>query len=91
MNLAKRIKKRTKLPIKLINQLLKQKHISPGQIQLLTGVAASAIHNMSRKNIKKPSQLTRCYPYPIGLSFESGPIFILNDEKCLEFISRHNP
>jgi hypothetical protein len=91
MNLAKSIKKRIKLPVRVIKQLLKQKHLSPGQLELLTGVPCSSIHNMSRKNLKKPSQLTRCYPYPVGSDIESGPVFIVNDEKCVEFISRYNP
>ena len=91
MNIAKSIKKRIKLPVRVIKQLLKQKHLSPSQLELLTGIPASAVHNMSRKNMKKPSQLTRYYPYPIGADMESGPVFIVNDDKCVEFISRHNP
>lgn len=86
--------KTRKIPKKFSKQLLKQKHLSPKQVSLLTGKTPSLIINLSIPRTypaSKGAVLTRVYPFPFDLETEhSGPIFIQNDEKCETYIRSCN-
>ncbi len=56
------------------------------QLMDITGRSRSRISNMI--NDKNP-KLDVCFPFPInGRKKISGPIFIVRDDKCEEFIKR---
>lgn len=77
----------TGLPRKFVKQILAQKKISPNQLARITGKSASSIFNLSRPKERKSQVLTRVYPYPDQLNnLNSGPVFIVLDDNCLQFI-----
>lgn len=89
--------KKRKIQIKLAKEILKQKHISVSQLSMITGESASYISNMSieRPNARKKPLLDRHYPFPTSVDSETGeltggPIFIVNNEKCKDFIYQCN-
>lgn len=94
--IIKIVVKNKRTNVKLAKTILKQKHISIGQLVTLTGESAAYVTNMSveRANARKKPMLNRCYPFPTEVDKDGnesgGPIFITNDEKCKEFIVRCN-
>ena len=75
------------LPRKFVKQILAQKKISPNQLARLTGKSPSSIFNLSKPKERKPQILKRIYPYPDQLDNPySGPVFIVLDDSCLQFI-----
>lgn len=95
-NIIKLVVKNKRTNVRLAKTILKQKHISVGQLVTLTGESAAYITNLSveRKNARKKPTLNRCYPFPTEVDKDGeqvgGPVFITNDEKCKEFIVRCN-
>lgn len=94
MNLEDKIYKKRKVPKAFSRQLLRQRHLSAKQIEVLTGKRSSEVLNLSApkdsERARKEPVLTRVYPYPIEPDVESGPVMIKVDEKCKKFISECN-
>ena len=97
-NLAKLVNKNKRTSIRLAKTILKQKHMSVGQLATLTAESSAYILNLSAErsspNARKQPMLNRCYPFPTEVDKDGkqvgGPVFIMNDEKCKEFIVRCN-
>jgi len=90
MTLPELVSRKRNLPLRFVRQLLKQRHLSPRQLAYLTGKQQASIINQTRPKFKKDS-LTRVFPYPLQANEdESGPLFILVDEICLNYLKTCN-
>ena len=86
-------RKRSEVPLEVIKQSLGRNIMTVLQLCELTGVSQNRVLVLSAtaenpKAHKNTLNLKRVYPFPT--TDKTGPIFILRDEDCDEFILQSN-
>ncbi len=93
IELMSKISKRLKVDFVIVSKMLKANIVTPKQLSILSGKADSTIRNLMRPVPTRngmEARLQPVYPWPIDDNkkgiHEDGPVFILFDEKCAEFL-----
>ena len=87
IELTNKISKRLAIDFNIVAKIIRANVLTVRQLSILSGKADSTIRNLMRQTYGKngpETLLTSVYPFRTGSDW--GPVFILFDEKCAEFL-----